>query len=199
MPVIGALILAAGNASRFGSAKQFAPINGSDLLSMTLDAVQGADLSPVLLVYGAYQEEMEKRFLSNRGVELKHNDNWESGIGSSIQAGIQELSSKADAVIICVSDQPYLNAELLIKIKIQYQNKSSASKIIASKYADSYGVPALFDKSLFPELLKIPADKGAKALIAQHLTRVEFIDFPKGHIDIDTVADLKQLKEEFSR
>ena len=56
------------------------------------------------------------------------------------------------------------------------------------------GVPALFDRVCFGALLSLPDDSGAKRLVEADLTRVAWIAFPEGAIDIDTPADLGRLR-----
>jgi molybdenum cofactor cytidylyltransferase len=67
--------------------------------------------------------------------------------------------------------------------------------IVASSYADTLGVPALFDRSCFDDLLALPDDSGAKSLIAARPNDIAAIPFEKGAIDIDTPEDWKRLKE----
>jgi molybdenum cofactor cytidylyltransferase len=65
--------------------------------------------------------------------------------------------------------------------------------IIASKYAESFGVPALFARDLFPELMDLKGTNGAKNLIVKYQGLAEFVDFPKGNVDIDTAEDYSKL------
>ncbi len=77
-------------------------------------------------------------------------------------------------------------------IKLRETTKNS---IVASSYADTLGVPALFDRSLFQELLSLGDKAGAKSVIFRNRERVAEFVFPEGKIDIDTREDWQKLKE----
>ena len=69
---------------------------------------------------------------------------------------------------------------------------------MACSYQNTFGPPALFHKSLFPELLQLYGDVGARSVVKQHADEVEVILFPKGEIDIDTEADYQKLSKQVS-
>ena len=115
-------------------------------------------------------------------------------MGTSIAAGMKALAaidSALDAVVITLCDQPFVSAELIDQLVQSY--RATGSPIIASAYANTVGVPALFDRSLFTELLTMKADVGAKYLIKQHSEKVFQVIFPEGAIDLDTPAQYRQL------
>jgi molybdenum cofactor cytidylyltransferase len=70
---------------------------------------------------------------------------------------------------------------------------TSGKPIVASAYATTLGIPALFDRSCFPDLLRLKEDSGAKKIILARPHDVVSFDFPAGAIDIDTAADYKKL------
>jgi molybdenum cofactor cytidylyltransferase len=55
------------------------------------------------------------------------------------------------------------------------------------------GAPALFDKSIFAELLQLKGDTGTKTLIQKYMDNLEVVAFEKGNMDIDTTADYQEL------
>lgn len=65
--------------------------------------------------------------------------------------------------------------------------------IVASSYSDTLGIPALFDRFCFAELLELDDERGAKPIILSNPERVAEFPFPRGKIDIDTVEDLKKV------
>jgi molybdenum cofactor cytidylyltransferase len=99
---------------------------------------------------------------------------------------------ETDAIVVMVCDQPLLSSSHLITLSETYRN--SSHKIVASRYGDSIGVPALFDSSLFSQLVKINDTQGAKAVIENNLHAVAIIDWADGSMDIDTPEDLIKLK-----
>ena len=137
-----------------------------------------------------------KKLTKQYNTETVLNKSWEKGIGSSIKCGLNHLlneSHSQEAVIVSVCDQPCLSSDILDGLIKIYQK--TGKKIVASAYSKSNGVPVLYDKSLFGDLLKIPDAYGAKKYIIEKASKdiITTFPFPKGEIDIDTTEDLKNL------
>ena len=196
MRKIGAVILAAGESSRFGQPKQLLPFRGKTFVRTISDAACQAGCSPVVIVIGSDSEKLHGELAHADVIEVR-NTNWQSGIGSSIRSGVQALTDHApdiEAALLLVCDQPAVDTrfiELLIATR-----EATKEDIVASGYADTLGVPALFDRSLFKELLSIGDEGGAKSIILQNRERVAKLAFPEGAIDIDTWEDWEKLNKE---
>jgi molybdenum cofactor cytidylyltransferase len=192
MPNVAALILAAGESSRFGRPKQLAQFGGKSLLRRIVDEAKKADCTPVLVVAGSEKEKISAEL---RGVNARivENVNWQSGMGSSIRAGIRALDPEqnVEAVVLLVCDQTCVDTDV-IKALVALR-KRSGKEIIASSYSDTLGVPALFDRAIFPELLALDGENGAKEIILANRERVTAFAFPGGSIDIDTWEDYKRI------
>jgi molybdenum cofactor cytidylyltransferase len=72
-------------------------------------------------------------------------------------------------------------------------HSETGKPIVASAYADTLGVPALFDRSIFQELLRLDGHLGAKTIILSNRARVAELSFPKGDVDVDTLDDVKRV------
>jgi molybdenum cofactor cytidylyltransferase len=96
-------------------------------------------------------------------------------------------------VLLLTCDQPFVNAAVLTQF-IQLR-LTSRKPIIASAYAGTIGIPALFDRSCFPDLLRLKGDSGAKGIILARPHDVASFDFPAGEIDIDSAADYEKLDQ----
>ena len=195
MAKIGAIILAAGESSRLGKPKQLIELQGKTLLRHVVDAVTEVHCSPTVVVIGIHQAELRNELHATEVVVLE-NKNWRRGIGTSIRAGVQYLldnKANVDGVILLVCDQPFVNANTIRKLV--RLRESTQKSIVASSYAGTLGVPALFDRSLFPELLSLGDEAGAKSVILKNRARVAEFGFPQGEIDIDTRDDWKKLTQ----
>ena len=189
---LGVIILAAGASTRLGRPKQLLPWQGVTLLQYAVQTALTVTTQPVV-VTGANSEHLAAA-LDPGQVKLVFNPSWQQGIASSIRCGLQALLNRTpgpDQVIFMVCDQPFVTAELLLDLINEKQK--SRKPIVASAYADTLGIPALFDKSLFPQLLDLQGDTGAKRLIQQYAGNVAFIPFEKGAYDIDTEGQYKEL------
>lgn len=188
-PKIGAVILAAGASSRMGRPKQALLVEGQSLLKRAADAALGANCFPVITVIGA-NAEVSRKELAGLGVIEVFNPDWETGMGSSVSAGMRhliQLEPATDAAILLLCDQPFVTAAVLSWLAVTYRR--SGQPIVASEYGDSFGVPALFAKPVFPELLELSGTTGAKQVINKHAPHIELVPFPQGLVDLDTPAD----------
>ena len=191
----GAIILAAGASTRLGVPKQTLLYEGKTLLQHAAEAAQGAGCQPVIIVLGAHADAILTHFHYHSAV-IVHNHDWHQGMGTSIAAGMNALlqaDSTVDNVIIMVCDQPFADAALLLKLL--EQQKQTGKGIVASTYADTMGVPALFNKPYFDTLLHLSGDEGAKKIMLRHQEDVELVPFEKGVIDIDTVKDVEEFRK----
>jgi molybdenum cofactor cytidylyltransferase len=196
MANIGAVILAAGESSRLGRPKQLIEFRGKTLVRRVVDAADEAGCSPIAVVIGSDGKKVAHE-LEQTSAAIVENETWRNGIGTSIRAGMQSLVERRpglDAVILLVSDQPLVEAELIKQVIARHGE--TGKTIIASGYSRTLGVPALFDRSHFEELLTLPDDSGAKSIILSRRARVVEFPFPQGNVDIDTLADYEKLVAE---
>lgn len=190
----GIILLAAGNSSRMGSPKQLLMYHGKTFLEKIIDtALEIFDPNHIVLVLGARHYEISS-VIKNKNIHIIINENWESGMASSIQSGMKVLSvlfPEMERCFISVCDQPHLTDDLFSKM-LQLK-ETSEKEIVVAKYADTLGVPALFSKKYFKQLMELTGEQGAKKIIQQNMNDVESFEFEKGAVDIDTPSDYNHL------
>jgi molybdenum cofactor cytidylyltransferase len=189
----GIIILAAGASTRLGEPKQQLLYKGKTLLQHAVDAAVESMAQVVIVVLGA-NAEVIKKDITNQGVAIVHNKDWEEGMASSIRKGItalQKLSPDIDDAILMLCDQPFVDVALLNNLMLHKQQTSTP--IIACAYNNTVGPPALFDKTYFNTLLSLNGQEGAKKLLMKYSRDVFTIPFEKGAIDIDTAADYAKI------
>lgn len=170
------------------------PYRGTSLIAHAVDTANDSDAGPVIVVLGAFADEVEKE-IDQKKVHIAFNEEWEEGIGSSIRTGMLTLKRVAllsEAVILMVCDQPFIEASLLNRL-IETQ-KNTGRPIVACRYENAIGTPALFHQQLFAELLELKGDKGARSIIEKYRSDTALVDFEKGIIDIDTEKDYEDLR-----
>jgi molybdenum cofactor cytidylyltransferase len=190
---IGIIVLAAGSSSRMGRSKQLLEIDGQPLLCRCVEYALAAGPSRVVVVLGA-NEKPHRELLEKLPVEIVSNFYWKTGMGSSIKTGLNYLiqsNGELDAVILMVCDQPALTSEHLLKLIQKFNEKKKP--IIASSYSKSNGVPVLFSRSFFSNLLLLNDNQGAKKIVQQFPDQLETVPFPKGSIDLDTEEDYQKF------
>lgn len=188
-PNIATLFLAAGASRRMGQSKQLLKITDNQtLIEHSILAATNSASQHITVVLGANALRIQK-VLSKKplAIDTIINKQWEKGMGSTLSVGLEyllEQQPKLDAIIISVSDQPYLSSIIFNQLIEQYIN--TQQPIICSDYGDRLGVPALLDQQFFPQLLSLQADEGARGIIRSNRTLVTSVPFPKGAIDLDT-------------
>lgn len=190
---IAGIILAAGNSSRMAQPKQLLEYKGKLLLEKILEEATKSRLDDVVVVLGGNSQQIQSEIDFSK-VEILLHPNWEDGMTSSLQHGLNHLIEKYDiqAIMILVSDQPFVDESLLNILISNYE--TSDKSIIASKYSGTLGVPVIFDKKYFGRLMELIGTDGAKKVIFENQEDVAEVEFPFGEIDIDTKEDYDKLK-----
>lgn len=192
---ISCLILAAGASSRMGSPKALLPWGKQIVLRHLLHQAKNAGLEQLIVVSGAYHEEIARELPEGTAL-LCHNADWQSGMGSSIRQGIicaKQHFPETEGMLVLLSDQPLVNEQYLNRmLRHFYENPEC---IIATEYTEGAGVPALFPQRYFSKLTDLKASGGAKALM-RNCSPGELVLLQAGDAgkDMDTPEAYDQLK-----
>lgn len=193
---VAAVILAAGASRRLGRPKQLVRVGvgaGSEtLLDRTLRVVHEAALHTAFVVLGAHADVIEAEAELD-GAVIVRNAAWETGMASSIHAGMNAVRaqvSEVEAVMLLVCDQPRLTATHLGAL----MDAAAQGAIVASVYGGVPGVPAIFPKSAFAQLMELSGDAGARKLLQDEA--VIGVAFDHGVIDVDTEEDLLRMQQD---
>ena len=193
MKKFAAIIMAAGQSQRLGQPKQLVRFRDTTLVGQAIRNAHCAGCEPVLVVLGAFEKEVAAAIEDEQCIVVK-NENWKSGLGSSIAAGVknlQDIGANIDGVLLTLCDQPLVEFTHLEKLcKAVAIN---GCLIAATQYPDGQlGAPAVFERSLFPKLMKLENEQGAKSVIAQCDQVVGIA--PTGElIDVDTPYDIDKI------
>lgn len=184
-----ALVLAAGAARRFGSAKQLLPVGGDPLVQLVAARAAALTGEHLIVVLGAHADAIEAQLSGCPGRRLI-NPAWQEGIGSSLRAGVSALPPECAAVLVLLADQAAVSVDDLRLLTGLWQ--ASPERIAAAAYGEpepKSGVPAIFPRAWFPALLELSGDTGARALLARHAQAVQTVPMPSAALDIDTPED----------
>ena len=191
---IGAVILAAGASARLGQPKQLLTFRGETFVQRAVRAAAEGGCEPVIVVAGQLGHAIRLGIDgSDSAVTVVENPEWQKGIGTSIRRGVEQLGQSVEAVVLLTCDQPFVDASIIVRLIAE--REKTGKPIAACRYADTIGVPALFDRSLFDALRSLPDSSGAKLLIETDPANTVSIEFAQGAIDIDTPQDLERLSD----
>ncbi len=188
------LVLAAGASTRLGQPKQLVPIAGRPALQHVISnavAVAGSDVTVIL---GAQAADIT-RLLQHSSASVLINRQWEEGISTSIRCGVSSLSPGCDAVLLVLGDQVAVTAFDLKRLISAWNGQDTV--LAASTYAGQLGVPAIFPRWCFTELMQLRGDQGAKAIINRHASRLIHVPMPNAALDLDTPEDVAAAQEAF--
>jgi molybdenum cofactor cytidylyltransferase len=182
------IILAAGNSSRLGLPKQLLQFKNKSLLRLITEKALEVQPLEVVAVLGFECDRIQHE-IEDLPIRIALNLEWAEGIASSIRAGMRAVHPHADSALITLCDQPAVTSELLSQL---ISSCSYERPIAASEYNQILGVPACFARRIFPELLQLRGDSGARQVISQDRTLVAAHPFPEAATDIDTLEDYQK-------
>jgi molybdenum cofactor cytidylyltransferase len=177
-----------------GSIKQLLPYKGCTLVEYAIQQAQASGFDPVVVVLGAQAEAVGGAVAHTSALSVV-NENWASGMGSSITCGaakILELRPDMDSLAVLLADQPLVTAEHLKKMGRVFLMTNAP--IVAAAYAGTLGVPAFFRRSVFHQLQALKPEAGARALLRGGDAEVLVYDLPEAAIDVDTPEDFAAVK-----
>ncbi len=190
--MIAGIVLAAGLSRRMGRAKMLMPVDGRAIIRHAVESVLAGGVDSVWVVTGPDVEPIEAA-LAGLTVQIVVNPAPEEGQSGSLRAGIAALPPSVEAVLIALGDQPALAPSIIPALLAA--RRTSPKLIVAPRYRDGQGNPVVFKREIFPELLRLTGDQGARPLIQKEPARVEWVelDLPMPP-DVDTPADYEKIR-----
>ena len=187
---IAGLILAAGGSSRMGDQnKLMMPFQGKPMLNHVVNASLNSNLTQTFVVVGHQSSEI-KNLVQSDDIQCVENEQWETGMASSIVAGISQLK-QFDGFLILLGDMPLVTPKLINEIIFH----GSADKIVIPIKDGLHGNPVFFGSKFRDELLTLYGDSGAKKVIQDNLSSMIKIEIQSNTIfkDYDTKESLESV------
>jgi CTP:molybdopterin cytidylyltransferase MocA len=168
--MLAAVILSGGASSRMGSPKALLPYQGRPFLEHLLEIAIHPEIGARRVVLGADAESIAKA-IPLKAHEMIINSQWEKGQLSSIQAAVRKLPAGTEGMLLLLIDHPLISSALVAELIAQFHK--SKKPIVLPVYEGRRGHPVIFSASLYPELLRAPAETGARAVVWAHAEEVE--------------------------
>lgn len=194
-PSLAAIVLAAGPSSRLGESKQLVEVHGECLVRRTARLALGLKPARLVVVTGCEAERVAAE-LEDLPLETVLNRDWASGMGASIACGARALDRSVDGILLMVCDQWRLRGTDLETLAEAWRAQPRRIVVACWKEGRAYvtGPPVIFPSRLVQELKAIPADRGARQVIDQHMDDVEFVELQNAADDLDRPEDLEELR-----
>jgi molybdenum cofactor cytidylyltransferase len=187
---LGCVVMAAGNARRFGENKLAAQLRGRSLILRTLETVPPEVFENVVVVT-QYPEIM--RLAGEFRFSAVYNEHPDYGISHTIELGLTALRD-CDGVCFLVSDQPLLRRESVAALARCW--KESPDKLAALGHGGVRGNPCIFPARFYQELLELREDHGGSTVIRRHEAELRLLEVPEEELaDVDTAEAMRDLRE----
>ncbi|MBX3220637.1 MAG: nucleotidyltransferase family protein [Labilithrix sp.] len=184
---VAGVVLAAGESRRLGAPKQLAALDGESLVRRAVRALTESECAVVGIVVGAHAS-VTVEAVAGLGAHVLTNEGWREGMAASIRTATTWAEAQGvNGLLIAVCDQPWLASEHVNALLAAFR---IGGRAVGSSYSGIVGVPAVFGRSEFPELLKLRGDRGASAL----LRGAPAVAWSAGAIDVDTERDLETAR-----
>lgn len=189
---IAGILLAAGTASRLGKTKQLLPFRGSTLLGRTMENAAASDLDELVVVLG-HDADRIMQSLDFSGMKTVINKDYSKGQSTSLIKGLDAVSPSCAGALFILADQPLVTPDMINRLIRAFQ--ASEAPLVIPFYRDRRGNPVLVARSLFPRLLSLSADTGARALFDEYKASILRVEFETDAVlvDVDTAQDYEAL------
>ena len=193
IPLISAIILAAGESRRMGKPKQLMPLGKSTILERTVDNFLNSEVYDVIVVVG-YKAEEVISLIANRPVAVAVNSAYREGMSTSIVAGLSLISDKVQGVMFALADHPFVDSQTINRLVEAFAAHNKG--ITIPVYQSKRGHPVIFAIKYKEELLRLKGDIGGREIIKRHPDDVleVAVDCEGICIDIDTVDSYNSEK-----
>jgi molybdenum cofactor cytidylyltransferase len=190
--VIAGVVLAAGLSRRMGRPKLLLELEGRPVIRHSVETLAGAGIEDVVVVVSPEAAAIQSA-LAGLPVRFAVNPAPAAGQAGSVVAGVKALAPGTEAALIALGDQPGVPRAVLVGLCECH--RATGLPIVAPRYREGRGNPVLFDAAVFPELLQLTGDEGARGIIDADPTRVALVPFdlsmPR---DLDTPDDYESLR-----
>ncbi|HEY7483018.1 MAG TPA: nucleotidyltransferase family protein [Streptosporangiaceae bacterium] len=184
---VAGLLLAAGAGRRFGRPKALVELDGERMVDRGVRMLREAGCGPVVVVMGAASIEVI-------GAVVVPNQEWRTGMGSSLRTGLAALPAACPAVVIALVDQPLVTSAAVRRLIEAYEG---GAQVAVATYGGAPRNPVLIAAEHFAAVSESAVgDAGARSFLRDHtelVTKVPCDDIAAPD-DIDTPEDLAALR-----
>lgn len=186
-----ALLLAAGESRRMGRPKQLIKFEGLPLIARTIESILESGVSRIVVVLGAHRE-LIRPICKAYPVEVVINENWQSGMGSSVKCGaiaVRDRFEKVERMIVCLGDLPFVVGKHYSQLlAVSGENREA---IVAAEFRGILAAPMVFPKRYFPLLERAEGDAGVGRIVRGGAGGAVGVPMMEASLDWDVPEDIK--------
>ena len=193
---IHGILLAAGLSTRMGEPKQLLPFGDSSIIETMIDNMLGSKLDEVIVVIGHELEKVHEK-IRHKPIKVVFNPNYQEGMLTSAQCGVQALPDCADAFALMLVDQPFITSDLINCVVEDY--KESDKGIALPSYNYRRGHPAIFNRRYDSDILSLDAESGGiRSLFKKNADDIQYVIVDTNRVlkDIDYRKDYEEALQD---
>lgn len=194
-PRLGAVLLAAGAASRMGHRpKGLLELEGEPVIVRLLRALNVVGVVRPVVVLGHHASRIAP-VLRGQHVEAVVNPNPDAGQASSLRLGLMALSDEVEGVMVLLADQPLITAQDIGELVTAYRRRPAGTEWVQPSVQGLPGNPVIFSQHVRAQLLAGPPEMGGKQWKEQHSQAVHAWASDNTHYrtDVDSPEDIESL------
>jgi molybdenum cofactor cytidylyltransferase len=195
-PGVHAAILAAGPSTRFGSPKQLVRLAGTPVLHQAIANASLVAGHSITVVLGAHASEVGPA-LRQSAVAVVVNRDWEEGLSSSIRTAVHSAPAGCEGLLLVLADQVAVTGDDFKRLYAAWRRHPVL--IAAALYGGAPGLPAIFPRWAFSDLLQVRGDRDPRLVIRRNVDRVVRVPMHNAGIDLDRPEDLLSIEATASR
>ncbi len=182
--MISALILAAGQSKRMGRPKMALPWGANTVLGQVIEVFRVSLVDDILVVSGGDQEVVEKIAEAWRARTAFNPRYTDDDMLSSLQAGLQSMPARTEAVLVALGDQPQIQQTTVLAIIHKYEE--THDPLIVPSYQMHRGHPWLVSRDLWADILNMQPPTTQRDFLNEHARVITYVD-------VDTPTVLKDI------
>lgn len=180
--MISAILLAAGESRRMGEFKQLLPFQGKTFIECCVDNLLASEVDEIIVVTGHREAEI-RQALGNRKIKFAFNNDYLSGMSSSIKCGVFALDEKTNAILIALADQPQIHSSIISKVIAVYETERPL--LVVPIYANRRGHPIILDAKLREEILLLDPSQGLRQVVQAHKEQALYVEMMSDAVLLD--------------
>lgn len=192
MLFISALLLAAGESKRMGRPKLLLPLGGRTIIEQAVDNLLGSRVDEVVVVVGYRAQELGEK-IARKPVKIVRNRRYRQGMSTSLIAGLNGIDRRAQAIMIALADQPFVESSLIDELLEEFKKQDKG--ILIPVCQGQRGHPVILSLKYKERLLALRGDVGARPLIEENpddLLEVP-VESNSVNMDLNTPEDYTKL------
>ena len=151
---------------------------------------------PLIVVLGPASEKAQSA-LAGLDANCLINNDPEAGLSRSLALGLGAVPDRCAGAIILLADMPRIRADIIDRLVMTFREAKETPRAVIPVRAGRQGNPVLLGRAIFPAVMQLTGDHGARALLRGESRGI--IECPIDDVAIEIDVDTKETLAELAR